>query len=274
MNHRTNHLTRLALGFGLLVPLTSCTGCLGAFSMRPNWDMKGELVADGRPAGELETSASGLMMNDESLHVTTVDERARFGVGLAAADEVPAPWRPDHIAGGGVVVTYLDATSPLRIAGVRPLDRIVAIAGTQLTDPAQATTVLGTLRSDEPVWVDVVRETGPERLELVPRDQLVDGTTLSIPFLFEVDTTATSSYFWFPEGALLGGVIFNRFAAISERPNRRDGPAFEPFVEGDLFEQSRWDTLLGLVEWRSVRRLRDGQTKRTLTLFWFFSIDV
>ena len=67
-----------------------------------------------------------------------------------------------------------------------------------------------------------------------------------------------------------GGAVFASFQGHTRTPEV-SGVSIGA-LNNDIYEHSRWQTLFGLIKWRSARNLRTGVQQNTLTLFWLLDI--
>ncbi len=272
-------LTHAAAAAALLLP---CSGCLGAFALRPDWDLTGDLEAHELEPGESEVELTlgrggEVRVEGEPLRLDSVREVGRFGLTLVDAGAIPRPWRTPHLADGGPVVSRIAAASPLAKAGLHPWDVVREVNGSPVTDAGDVLRRLEAVAPGDPVWLSVRGPFDDEPRDVVASEvgsALDDRTSFAVPFLFELETSPHASFFWFPEGILLGGVLFARFEGYTVEPSDGlfDDDGWNEWKTNDYFAYSSWQTLAGLIRWKTSKNVRTGEERSTLRLFWFLDL--
>jgi hypothetical protein len=68
-------------------------------------------------------------IHDRSIDLPRAQEDVRQGVVALDSTPLPPGWRPLHAPEGGLLISAVDAASPLGLAGLRPYDLVLAVDG-------------------------------------------------------------------------------------------------------------------------------------------------
>lgn len=234
----------------LALVVVALAGCNGPRIIR-EVELEGVLEVRPSPGQPLQLDPrSGV----PSIHGRTIDlpraqEDVRQGVVVLDSTPLPPGWRLTHAPAGGLVVSAVDAASPLGIAGLRPYDLVLSVEG----DAAPLT--LEGLRDalSRPSLALRVRHADgrEERLaaEAAPR---VRGQNRLAFFVADVAWTHTGVG-WDLAGALVAWCD----AGVSYLPEKGYADALE------------WGALLDLVEYRRWIDRATGEETWCLDLFWW-----
>lgn len=262
--------------FLLLLPLAGCGSLEVGLPGRLGTPA---IVRESGPGGPLVWTCDRegtLTLNGRPLDLPSASESKRFGLTVVDAGALPPAWRPDHVAGGGLLVTALDKGSPLAIAGLRPLDRIDAVDGKPVRTPDQVVLAL----SVGPGVEVSVAAVDPERRPVQPgRRQLAhsnpqldyvtaeaadsprDSQVFRAPLLFERRLSSGGGSFGFGP---LDSLFYWRAASIHAYDADPDTG------HSTYTRRFEWGALLNLVLWeRAV--LPSGEERSRLRLFWLLS---
>lgn len=200
-------------------------------------------------------SLGNLTINGRVLDVPSATERRRFGVTAFELAALPPAWRPRHGPGGGVLVGALARTSPLALAGLRPLDVIVAADGQPVATPND---LVDRLRDAADVRLDVVTVDGRATTIAARAGDLVDEVErIYVPFLFDARESCTGASFGFgPLDALFWFCERVEVALV-------DAPG-DPVT---YVRRDAWGALANLIGHDVERDLRTGATRTWLILF-------
>lgn len=198
-------------------------------------------------------SLGNLTINGRVLDVPSAAERRRYGVTVFEVTALPPAWRPRH-AGAGLLVGALARTSPLALAGLRPLDVIVGVD----ERPAGAPDDLAErLRDASAVRLDVVHADG-RRATIAARagDPVDEVERLHVPLLFDARTSCTGASFGFGPLDVVFWFCDRVEVALVDAPG-------DPVT---YVRRGAWSALANLIGHETERDLRTGTERAWLVL--------
>lgn len=214
-----------------------------------------------------------LTLNGRVLDLPRGAERVRWGLSAVDAGALPPVWRPPHAEDGGVLIAGLAAASPLAMAGLRPLDRVLTLDDAAPEGPRE---LCARLAAAERVRLEVRSPDGARRrVEAeAAEDGVEDNERFYVPYLFERQASAAGESFGFGP---LDLVLW--FRALVER-RVEAAPDFDGWGRqvqrlaardpSRYVDRLDWGVLGNLVRWT---RVTDGDEERwQLTLLWFIDL--
>jgi len=303
------------LGAALLLTLAG-VGCGGDRILMPgsleaplvryatSADAKGEETPrlTARESGDLVlVSEKAPGRGEAALDVPVVRERARFGIALVDAADLPLPLRPAHARAGGALVTAVRKASPLAVAGLRPFDVVTSLDGRPVAGPAALVDALAAIPegralrlgvtrlshrgTDDRFLRDLVSSASMPPLTIAARagGPLSESSSAYAPFLFEVERTVMGA----KQDVGPFAILLSRREVVGAA---RDVEALDLFTlrgedDGDVYvRRHEWSVLWGLVSYcgdstrtgREVETagvpLEDERARSTLRLLWVIPI--
>ncbi len=181
-------------------------------------------------------------------------EDLRYGLVVVDVTPLAEAWRPLSAAEGGLLVSALDRSSPLALAGLRCGDRILRINGAEAESPAAVAEVLA---AAEEVHLEIRSLAGgAERsIRAEASSGVRDLSHWSVPGVVTLVSSPTGG--GFKLGPL--GFVFNlRSAWVTD--DRR------------YLIRNEWGCLFDLIAWESETDPQTGESRSRLRLLWFLPI--
>lgn len=189
-------------------------------------------VIAGPPQGLLQLNGLGeAQVGDQRLYLPRAAELERYGVVIVDVSAVPAEWRPEHLSDGGLAVAALYKASPLAIAGLRKLDRVLTIN----ERPARIGGLSQILERYDHLRLEVKRPSGEvAQVEARAGGSIHNEDERYIAGLFQYRSTTAESELTV---APLGGLFDYTSAYRIREAAFRKGQARHRELEGQLEEQ-------------------------------------
>lgn len=249
----------------LLAALLS--GC-GSLDVNPSGTLTTPIVAapistDCHPVLLAADRLGNLTINGQALDLPSAREDTRLGLRLVDVSDLPPGWRPRHASGGGFLVTLLHKASPLAIAGLRPLDRVVTLNGEPLRNAQTLEKRLRNARRRE-VVLDVVRFDGQRfRMTAEADERVAESTRSYVPLLFDQRDSSTGTAFGFGPFEVL---FYWRSA---RRHQYVPAPSLANSQYHECFE---WGLLGNAFKYQRERDPMTGEVRSRFRLLWLFGI--
>lgn len=209
-------------------------------------------------------------------------EVVRFG--LTVVDVGPMRrFVPAHVQGHRIVVSSLEAASPLAAAGLRPFDVVTAIDGAPVTTVDDVISRLSAKEEGEEARLSIIRPDGaPAEVRAAAAERVLEGGGFWVPLLVERQSSGSGHALGLGplDGLFYYRSVVDHWAVPPAAATGADdaGAPFPP-VERALDRESRsrysrrfeWGALLNIFFYESEVDLQTGEERGRFRLFWVLS---